>query len=295
MSDPTKANTPDNATQKAPEPAPGNASGNAQAGASNGMVRNTSGAAKYSLEIAVVMLILGFMVFWAARFAAYTINMWALILVAVGLFVCFLGRWISGRLMGIFIGSRNLMSLSRFQMVLWTVLILSAYFTMALHRVRDGAPVDPLAIGMDWHLWALMGISTASLIGSPLLLGSKADKQADQKSVDKAAAALKESAKDIEGNSAGTLYVNKTIADASFLDIFQGDEIGNTAYVDPAKMQMFLFTVIALIAYGAAVAAMLRKGDYSAMPVPSEGLIALLGISHAGYLASKTTDQTTTK
>jgi hypothetical protein len=65
--------------------------------------------------------------------------------------------------------------------------------------------------------------------------------------------------------------------------------------VDPAKMQMFLFTVIALAVYGAALVAMLKKGDYSAMPVPSEGLIALLGISHTGYLASKTTDQTTTK
>ncbi len=180
-------------------------------------------------------------------------------------------------------------------MVLWTVLILSAYFTMVLHRVRDGVPADPLAVGMDWHLWALMGISTTSLVASPLLLGSKAQKQPDPKAIDKAAAALKEPAADIQGDSSGTLYVNKSIADAAFTDIFQGDEIGNTAYVDPAKVQMFLFTVIAMAVYGAAVAAMLKKGDYSAMPVPSEGLIALLGISHTGYLASKTADQTQTK
>jgi hypothetical protein len=144
-----------------------------------------SATAKKHLEITVVMLILVVMVFWAARFAAYTTNMWTLILLAMILFVFFLGRWISGRPMGVFIGSRNLMSLSRLQMVLWTVLVLSGYFTMALHRVRDGSPADPLAIGMDWHLWALMGISTASLVASPLLLGSKTDKQADQKSVER--------------------------------------------------------------------------------------------------------------
>ncbi len=259
-----------------------------------------SSTAKKNLEIIVVLLILVALVYWTARCVAYTTNMWALILLALLLFVFFLGRWVSGRPMGIFIGSRNLMSLSRMQMVLWTVLILSAYFTMVLHRVRDGSPADPLAVGMDWHLWAVMGISTASLVASPLLLGSKTQKQPDPKAVDKAAAALKaqgdpEPAAEIQENSSGTLYVNKSIADASFTDIFQGDEIGNTAYIDPAKAQMFLFTVIALAVYGAAVVSMLKKGDYSAMPVPSEGLIALLGISHTGYLASKTADQTPTK
>jgi hypothetical protein len=259
-----------------------------------------SGTAKKNLEIIVVLLILVAVVYWAARCAAYATNMWALILLALFLFVLFLGRWVSGRLMGIFIGSRNLMSLSRLQMVLWTVLILSAYLTMALHRVRDGSPADPLAIFIDPLLWSLMGISTASLVGSPLLLGSKAQKQPDPKAITQASAALKaqgepESAEEIQGNSAGTLYVNKSIADAAFTDIFQGDEIGNTAYVDPAKVQMFLFTVISLGVYGAALFSMLKKGDYSAMPVPSQGLIALLGISHAGYLASKTTDQTATK
>jgi hypothetical protein len=258
-----------------------------------------SSTAKKNWGTFVVLLILVILVYRAAR-CAYATNMWALIMLALLLFVLFLGHGVSGRLMGIFIGSRNVMSLSRMQMVLWTVLVLSAYFTMVLHRVRDGVPADPLAVGMDWHLWALMGISTASLVASPLLLGSKTQKQPDPKAVDKAAAALTaqgdpEPADEITKNSSGTLYVNKSIADASFTDIFQGDEIGNTAYIDPAKAQMFLFTVIALVVYGAAVLSMLKKGDYSAMPVPSEGLIALLGISHTGYLASKTADQTPTK
>jgi hypothetical protein len=31
--------------------------------------------------------------------------------------------------------------------------------------------------------------------------------------------------------------------------MFQGDEVGDTAYVDVSKVQMFYFTVIAIIAY----------------------------------------------
>lgn len=69
------------------------------------------------------------------------------VLSAFAVFCLFLGRWVNGRPLGIFVGDRNLMSLSRFQMVLWTVLILSAYLTMCLYRLRNGTP-DPLAVAM---------------------------------------------------------------------------------------------------------------------------------------------------
>lgn len=242
-------------------------------------------------EVAVVTILALALIALAGLYASKATTSFLLVLAGFALFCMFLGRWISGRPLGILIGDRNLMSMSRFQMVLWTILIVSAYLTMCLRRVHSGAP-NPLDIAMDWHLWALMGISTASFIGSPLLLGNKAQQAADPSAAEKAAAQLKEDAGAISQNSLGLLYANPSIADASFADMFQGDEIGNTAYIDMAKVQMFFFTFVSLLVYGTALFEMFKGSNLAEMPKLSDGLIALLGISHAGYLTSKTAAST---
>jgi hypothetical protein len=243
-------------------------------------------------EVVIVVTVALGLIVWSGFVAARAITMWFVILFSFSIFLAFLGRWICGRAGGILVGERNLMSLSRFQMVAWTVLILSAYLAMALYRLRSGVK-DPLTIAMDWHLWALMGISTTSMIGSPLLLGNKAQKEIDPDAINKAEKQLKETLDST--NLVGTLYANKSMQDASFSDIFQGDEVGNTSFIDVAKVQMFFFTMVTLVGYGAAVFHLLRGTDHSAMPAVSEGMIALLGISHAGYLASKVSDHTETR
>lgn len=242
-------------------------------------------------EVTVVTILALALIALSGLYAAKATTAYLLVLAGFAIFCLFLGRWISGRPLGILIGDRNLMSISRFQMVLWTILIVSAYLTMSLRRVHGGAP-NPLDIAMDWHLWALMGISTVSMIGSPLLLGNKAQKTPDPTATAKAAVQLKEDATAIRQNSSGLLYANPSIADASFADMFQGDEIGNTAYIDVAKVQMFFFTVVSLLVYGTALFQMFKGGSFAEMPKLSDGLIALLGISHAGYLTSKTAEST---
>jgi hypothetical protein len=67
--------------------------------------------------------------------------------------------------------------------------------------------------------------------------------------------------------------------------------VGNTAYVDVSKLQMFYFTVIAIIAYAYALYSALDNiypQAGFALPVPSDALVALMGISHAAYLTGKT-------
>ena len=74
--------------------------------------------------------------------------------------------------------------------------------------------------------------------------------------------------------------------------MFQGDEIGNTAYLDVSKVQMFYFTAIAIVTYSYAVysgMANIYSPERFLMPVPSDALVALLGISHAAFLTSKAT------
>src|ERR1041384_256772 len=63
-----------------------------------------------------------------------------LFMVLMVLFVITLGYRISGRPAGILINERNLMSLSRFQMVVWTIIILGAFITIAVERIKAKNP-----------------------------------------------------------------------------------------------------------------------------------------------------------
>ena len=156
------------------------------------------------------------------------------------LFLClFVGKWQIGRAAEIVISERNLVSLSRLQMVAWSVVIFSGYLVALIQRVAHGVP-DPLALSIDNNLWAALGISTASFVGTPIVLDSKKKDSPSDASITKAGTALNEPSADIQQNAVGKLYSNASPSDARFSDIFQGDEIGNTAYVDVSKVQMVI-------------------------------------------------------
>jgi hypothetical protein len=72
------------------------------------------------------------------------------------------------------------------------------------------------------------------------------------------------------------------------VDIFMGEYVADFALLDIAKIQMFFFTVLLVIAYGTAVGSLLRTDPLpSSLPDVGAGMLPLLGISHASYLASK--------
>lgn len=70
------------------------------------------------------------------------VGRWLAIAVTAVAFLIALGKGLSGRLDGILIDSRYKMSLSRFQMTMWTVLVFSAYLTIALPRSLPGGLPD---------------------------------------------------------------------------------------------------------------------------------------------------------
>jgi hypothetical protein len=252
---------------------------------------------------------------------------WFCVLILLLAFFLLLGVIISQRPMGILITEQNTMSLARFQTALWTLIIISAFFVIAIARVKNGVLVDeeggqlsdPLNITLGKQLLGLLGISAAGLVGSPLIAATKkskkpsdektaADTSADEMvrtgnvpdSVKPAAkmaegpdAALdsKPIAKAIKDHAIGVLYKNPTAQDASFTDIFEGNEIGNCAHIDLGKVQMFFFTVMVAIAYMAALWDVVSTGAiYDAnftFPGLSDGMVSLLGISNASYLVSK--------
>ena len=247
----------------------------------------------------VVAVLLAAIVYVGLHQAYAATRAWTLTMGLMFLLFLYLGTVISGRPLGILVGSRNLISLSRFQTVAWTMVLLSAFLTVAFRRIMADLAA-PLDISMDPHLWALMGISTASLISTPLILQNKVSKDpANAKAMDSASKSLNENVEDIEKHRQGLLYANPSIQDARLTDMIEGDEVGNTAYIDISKVQMLLFTVVILVAYCYSVYNLLGQlgagkivADKLAMPALSDGVIALLGISHAGYLGSKAADHT---
>jgi len=267
---------------------------------------------------------------------------WLIVMALLWAFFLLLGLIISKRPLGILVNEQNVMSLSRFQTVLWTIIVISAFLVIGIARIKNGVLADeegsqladPLNITIGNQLLALLGISAAALVGSPLVAATKKAKTADPnaiqatademirtgnvpdsaKSAPSAAAApagaesfatapaapaapdRTQLAAEIRSNASGTLYKNPSVSDASFTDIFEGNEIGNAAHVDLGKVQMFFFTVIVAIAYVAALWDVFSQGAIYdanfAFPVLSDGMVALLGISNASYLTAKGVNHT---
>ena len=100
---------------------------------------------------------------------------WLVLAASLMAFAAISGHGIKGVWRGVFIDERNMISLSRLQMLVWTVVVLSAYGTMALARVQE-TPATALDVAVPDTLWLLIGISTTSLVGSPLLKNTKRGK-----------------------------------------------------------------------------------------------------------------------
>lgn len=222
---------------------------------------------------------------------------WYLVLIALAVFTFACGQVVTGRKLGALIDERNVMSLSRFQIVLWMLLILSAYLVAALYNIVSGHAA-PLKIEIQQELWWLMGISTTSLLGSPLILNDKATKVTDTAEVSRTFELLKlQGDEDSTLDNKGHIVVNTDIAKARWSDMFTGEEVGNAAHLDVARLQMFFFTLVTAFAYAALLGSMF-SGDIShgisGLPTLDKSMIALIAISHTGYLASKATSHSQT-
>ncbi|MCW5880574.1 MAG: hypothetical protein KIS91_06540 [Anaerolineae bacterium] len=239
---------------------------------------------------------------------------WWIVAVLLIAFVLILGHGIVGRPLGALIGARNRMSLSRLQLIAWTILVLSAWLTAALWNLANGV-ADPLKIALPTELWLLLGISATAMVGTPLVLSTKMSRPPDAEQamgqVQLAAARRGRAVATVDGEMGATMatsmmqdmglthrglvVANVSSHDASLADLFMGDEVGNFAEVDLSKVQMFFFTVMIILAYAAALASMFmaaRPAGIVAFPALNESVVALLGISQAGYLTYKAVPHT---
>lgn len=137
---------------------------------------------KHKTAYIALVVILPLIIFPAGFFWS---NLWGWLVISICMigFLLAIGILITNRFSGILIDERFYMTLSRFQLVIWTIIVLSAFLTIALGRVNalltepSASDLEPLAIALPAQLWALLGISTTSLVGSPLILNTKKDKK----------------------------------------------------------------------------------------------------------------------
>jgi hypothetical protein len=106
-------------------------------------VRHTFGL----LAIIVVIVLLGLLTPPIPMFLA-----WIGTLVLLADFATVAGHGILGLWMGLLIDKRNKMSLSRLQMILWTITVLSGFLTAAFWNIWAGE-VDAFSIAVPQELW----------------------------------------------------------------------------------------------------------------------------------------------
>lgn len=219
---------------------------------------------------------------------------WLILMGLLAAFVVISGHGITGRWSGALIDDQNCMSLSRFQMILWTILLLSAFLMAALINMGvEQHAATALDVKLEPELWMLMGISTTSLVGSPLILSSKANQTPNAKEVEHTFELLKQ--QDGTGSAPshkGMLYANQNAADARWSDLLTGEEVGNAAHLDLTRVQMLFFTFVVVLAYGAMLFSAFGTVDtirhgMTALPPLSDSIVAPIGISHTGYLVAK--------
>jgi hypothetical protein len=158
----------------------------------------------------------------------------------------------------------------------------------------------------------VLGVTTTSLVGTPLILGQKAKgpppagpagaggagAQAAQRRRDAAVTEVKAMLAS-QGRPPERVEVRGSVvawawpSDARTPDLFQGDEVADAAHLDLAKVQLLLFTLVLVFAYAVMLCHQFLPlgpgggGAITGLPPLEQGMVALLGISHAGYLTNK--------
>src|SRR5947209_7598425 len=193
-------------------------------------IHSRKSASGWALAILIVLLmVLNF----ALRFhptANARLVVWLLTTVLSIAAVCIIGIAVSGRISGLFIDSRNMMSLSKFQMVVWTLVVIPALITAAAANLAQiGAAgvdlMDALKIEIPPELLAALGLSGATMAASPMVLTTKAGSAPDPKEI-------ADTSRNLGLDSTQVKSVGKVIGKtdpslASWSDMFQGDEVGN--------------------------------------------------------------------
>jgi hypothetical protein len=235
------------------------------------------------LQIVVVNLLAGFCSGKPAEAGLWVVGAW---LITIGLLVgCFaiVGLVPTGNppisdWRGVLIDQRNRISLSRFQLVLWTLLVISAVITEGTVNALWPSVAHPLSLSIPKELWILLGLSSGATVAAPIVLGAK--------------------------RANGTLSMRPANGYA-WRDIFYGDDTGNDDQVDFSKVQQFFFTVVLVIVYAIEIGSIMMHpavppdaaAGTTAMlffPGLDPGFLGIMAVSQVAYISYKALPQNQT-
>ncbi|HTP09014.1 MAG TPA: hypothetical protein VMP08_12230 [Anaerolineae bacterium] len=237
----------------------------------------------------IIALVLIYWVGTSTPITAIT-TAWLWIMIIMAGFVVLVSALITGNpLFGWLINEQNRMSLSRLQMFLWTIMILSAFVTAVFANLHFQHYDSAVSIAIPEELWLAMGISVTSLVGSSLILENKKDKDPKQADLNDMT------------NRTGVL-VNKD--KPSLTDLIDGEEVGNSDIIDLTRLQNLFFTLVLVGTYMATLNSMFStlvtvtpqvqdlavNFPIKEFPALGSSAVALLLISHGGYLVAKAID-----
>jgi hypothetical protein len=249
------------------------------------------------LTLLLLILLAGCAV-WIARSADSADIRWQWgVVLAIILGLCVLaGFLVNGRPEGILIDDRNRMSLERVQWVAWLIVLLSAYFVEAVWNVAHSFSFP----AMQTELFGLLGIVSGSPVVSNLIVDAKKRTPPSPTAAQEVQAVQPLAGADAPGQK-GLMDLNHSVTEASWADLYLGEEAANRYVVDVSRLQKLIITVLLVFAYvvylwktfappssdevAAAAAAL-------GMPPVGTDFLGLLGVSHGAYLASKATPKT---
>jgi hypothetical protein len=193
----------------------------------------------------------------------------ALGVLVLGLMIV-VGHGVSHRIDGILIDARNRVTLGNFQLVAWTLVVITAWGGFFLTNLLAGtSAADALNVSVPQELWAALGVSGASYVGAKAI-------RVPQKNQNK-------------------LHTNPLPTAASWGELFTSDLQADQGHTDISKVQMFFFTIVLAIGYmGAVVNVLLNPTTpLHSLPPLNSAFVVVLAISHGGYLGRKATGNLT--
>jgi hypothetical protein len=224
----------------------------------------------------------------------------------VGLIVA-LGLGTVGRAAGVWIDTRNRVSLARAQVTLWTVVALGGYLVLAMFNIGFTGFLQSAQALASYHAFpsipgsiaAVLGIATGSTMLSSLILSTK-DKGPNL-TVQGAGQDLTNRGAPFFGNQTSGLDKQPSPALASMADIFMGEENADSDTVDVSRLQNVMITITLVFGFFALLVQMMSNikmttllgahdSIFSQLPDPGSSFAWLLAVSHATYLVSKAHD-----
>ena len=208
------------------------------------------------------------------------------------------GWTVYGRWDGIFIDKDNRISLSRFQLIVWSGLLISALLTANLTNTAALAPTDAtVLVNVPAEVWVLLGLGAFTAVAAPAIKDGKRGGRGENLRLAKAQVSeTAEKIRTAQSLGASPTFDNRVLtkqapADARWIDLIMGDFEG-AAYLDVSKLQQLAFTILLAATYGMSLwSTMSGTGPIQSFPKVDDGFIALLAVSDAAYLVDKQVGQ----